>query len=278
MLFAAFGALFLVLWALLLPALPALRRASAVAARLVARLSLRSARVHRLSERTRAYVPLAMVVIAGGLLTAWAGDAFVDLAESVHANNPKVQDIDTLAHAWAISKRAPGSTTFFVTMSTIGSPVGMGVLSLSVAVLLAVKRRWRWLLYFAVTVGGGSLLNMELKRYFARARPDVAEMLRQAHGYSFPSGHAMGSTVVFGALSYLAFRAVKRWRWKAAVLALAMAMVASVAASRVYLGVHWITDVAAGITCGTLWVATTTVGYETLRRIRMLRSARLNVR
>ena len=80
-----------------------------------------------------------------------------------------------------------------------------------VAIVLAIMRRWRWVLYLAVTTVGGALLNMELKRFFARARPGVAEMLRRAHGYSFPSGHAMGSAVAFGALAYLAYRAAKSW-------------------------------------------------------------------
>src|SRR5437870_5881144 len=86
----------------------------------------------------------------------------------------------------------------------------------------------------------GALLLMELKRYFARARPDLAEALRRASGYSFPSGHAMGSTIVFGALGYLALRSQRTWRTKAAALAAAVTLIITIALSRVYLGVHWI--------------------------------------
>jgi len=135
-------------------------------------------------------------------------------------------------------------------------------------------KRWRWVAYLAVTVVGGGLLNLELKRYFARARPAVAEMLRRAHGYSFPSGHAMGSAVVFAALAYLAYRAAKSWSAAAAAIAAGATLIVSVALSRVYLGVHWVSDVAAGITAGLLWVTSTTVAYETARRIRHLRSLR----
>jgi undecaprenyl-diphosphatase len=99
-------------------------------------------------------------------------------------------------------------------------------------------------------------------------------MLRRAHGYSFPSGHAMGSTIVFGALSYLAFRSATRWRWKAAWLAFAWTLIAAISFSRVYLGVHWISDVGAGIAAGAMWVGVTTLAYETVRRIRMLRAKR----
>jgi undecaprenyl-diphosphatase len=84
----------------------------------------------------------------------------------------------------------------------------------------------------------------------------------------------MGATVCFGALSYLAFRAIPNWRERAAAIALCFSMIAAIAASRVYLGVHWISDIGAGIAAGTIWFASTTVAYETFRRIRLIRSLR----
>ena len=276
MLYIIFVAVFLVLWAIAYAAVPLLRRVGKIGARLASRASVRYERIGHFTSRFKAYAPIALILAVGALLTAWAGDQFIDLAELVHSNSPRLQDFDALAHAWAISKRSAGGTTFFVVMSNVGSPVGMTVIVICVGIALAVTRRYRWLVYLLVTTGGGSLLNMELKRYFARARPDIAEMLRQAHGYSFPSGHAMGSTVVLGALSYLAFRTATRWRWKAAWLALAWTLIAAIALSRVYLGVHWISDVAAGIVAGGLWVTVTTLAYETTRRIRLLRAMRIS--
>src|SRR5207244_12662859 len=135
-------------------------------------------------------------------------------------------------------------------------PVGTAVLAGLVSIVLAFLRRWRWIAYLAFTYGGGMLLDVELKSYFARARPAVAEALRRAHGYSFPSGHAMGSAVAFGALGYLAYRAAKSWPAAAAALAFAATFVMSVSLSRIYLGVHWISDVAAGVSAGAVWVVT----------------------
>jgi len=271
-----FGALFLILWAVFYAALPFLKRVGALSARVVARASVRYARIGKFTNRYKTYAPIALVVVAGGLFTAWAGDEFIDLAELVHSKSAKLQDLDAFAHAWAISKRTAAGTAFFSLISTIGSPVGMAVLVICVAIVLALTHRYRWLLYLLVTSGGGSLLNMELKRYFERARPDIAEMLRLAHGYSFPSGHAMGSTVVLGALSYLAVRTTTHWRWKAAWLALTWTLIAAIALSRVYLGVHWISDVAAGVVAGALWVGVTTLAYETFRRIRLMRAMRVS--
>lgn len=271
-LIAAFVALFLVLWAIAYALLPVTRSGTSLGFGLIDRLSVRYERVGGLTNRFKAYVPVVLILVAGGLLCAWAADNFIDLAEMVHANSPKLQKIDTSIHAWAISRRSPTATSFFSLMSTIGGPVGLGILGAVVVIALLFQKRYGWVLYLFVTVGGGTLLSMELKRYFARARPDLAEMLRQAQGYSFPSGHAMGSTVVFGALSYLAFRTATRWSVKTAALALGITLVIAISLSRVYLGVHWISDVVAGISGGTLWVAITTVAYETGRRVLSLRA------
>jgi undecaprenyl-diphosphatase len=277
MLFVAFVVTFLILWAVVYAALPAVRHIGRVLAKLLARSARATRFVSTTQERFKNYLPVAAILIAGLLFTAWAGDAFIDLAEKVHGNNAALQKIDTSIHDWAVTERTAGATTFFTIMTIIGGPVGLAVLLTIVAIILAIRRRWSWLIYLVVTAGGGGLLNLELKRYFARARPIAAEMLRRANGYSFPSGHAMGSAVAFGALAYLAFRAIKSWPAKTSVMALSYTLVASIALSRVYLGVHWISDVLAGVTVGTVWVTTTSVAYETLRRIRRLRGDRISM-
>ncbi|HEY2091479.1 MAG TPA: phosphatase PAP2 family protein [Thermoanaerobaculia bacterium] len=231
---------------------------------------------NRMASRWRFhdYLPVVVIFVAAGLLLAWAGDQFLDLAELVHSKSPVLQKIDTRVHDWAVAKRFASATSFFDVMSTIGGPVGVAVIGGIVLIVFLVRKRFRWALYLGFTSLGGGALDWELKRYFARARPDVAQMLMRASGYSFPSGHAMGSTVVFGALAYLALRAHVRWRWKAAALALATTLVIGVALSRVYLGVHWISDVGAGVTAGLLWVTMTTVAYETFRRVYIIRKRR----
>jgi undecaprenyl-diphosphatase len=277
LLFAAFLLLFLILWAVYYSALPAVRAAIAFGGRMGTRLAARFPHATSRVEPWRAYVPVVIIVVAGALVTAWAGDAFLDLAERVHARSPKLQQIDLRIHDWAVRERNAGATPFFVTMTNVGGPFGEAALVAAVGIILAVKRHWSWLIYLGVTCAGGALLNEELKRHFARARPDVAEWLRSAHGYSFPSGHAMGAMVVFGALAYLGLRSMPNWSSKAAALAFANVMIIAVSASRVYLGVHWISDVGAGITIGAVWVVVTTCAYETLRRLRGVRMSRPQV-
>lgn len=262
MIFAAgFLALFLLLWLMFVGVTP-----------LIGKLLDRSA--HFTTKfRYRDYLPVFVVIAIGIAVTAWAGDGFLDLAESMQQNNPELGHADRLAHGWARENRTQGSTLFFTAMTIIGTPVGLGVLVAIASVALFVKRRWRWAAYLIFTSVVGGFLNLGLKGFFERARPELAEALRQAHGYSFPSGHAMGSTIVCGAFAYLAFR-ILRGRPRAAALALCVTVMLSISASRIYLGVHWISDVAAGITAGLLWLVTTTVAYETFRRIRLVRAMR----
>ncbi len=278
MLFLVFAAIFLALWAVVYATLPAVRHVGQMLARLIARSARASRLVSTTRERYKNYLPVVAILIAGALLTAWAGDGFIDLAEKVHAKDSALEQADSHVHDWTVSERSPGATLFFTIMTNIGGPIGVAAIVVAVSIVLAFRRRWRWLIYVVVTAGGGGLLNLELKRYFARARPDVAEMLRRANGYSFPSGHALGSAVAFGALAYLAFRAIRSWAAKTAVIAFLYTLIAAVALSRVYLGVHWISDVLAGVTAGTVWVTTTTVAYETVRRIQRMRAGRAEIR
>jgi undecaprenyl-diphosphatase len=269
-----FAGLFLILWAVFYAAMPALRYSGRVAGRFVARSVHVEKIVTTARERFRDYIPLLLLVLAGGALIAWAGDAFIDMAERLHDQGGKLLLVDTYVHDSVVQHRSAAATKFFLLMSTVGGPAGVAVILAIVAAILLVAHRYRWLIYLVVTAGGGAALNLELKRHFARTRPDTAEWLRRATGYSFPSGHAMGSTVVFFALAYLAMRTTRSWALKSAALAFSVTFIAAVATSRVYLGVHWTSDVGAGITAGTAWDVVTTVGYEVLRRMRHLRQLR----
>jgi membrane-associated phospholipid phosphatase len=259
---AAFVALFLALWVALYFLGPLLERLLAKSAHFTTKF------------RYRDYLPVFVVLGVGVGLAALAGDAFLDLAESLRADSPELQRVDRDVHDWAVDTRTPVSTFFLTVLTVIGTPVGLGLLIAIAAAILGLRRRWRWAAYLIVTCGVGGLLNLQLKAYFARARPDLAEALRGAHGYSFPSGHAMGATIVFGAFAYLAFRTLTKWRPRAAALAFCVSMIATICASRIYLGVHWVSDIAAGIAGGVIWVAFATVAYETFRRIRLVRSLR----
>lgn len=220
------------------------------------------------------YLPVVVALVAGLAATLVIGDGFIDLAVSVRNESRVLREVDTGVHQWAASRYATGFTTLFVIATTIGTPLLLATIVAAVAAALVTRgHRW-WAAYLVVTSIVGGLANLQLKAIFARSRPELADALVGATGYSFPSGHAMGSAVVFGALSYVAVRALKTWRHRAAAAAFCWTLVVAISASRVYLGVHWISDVAAGIAAGTVWVIAATIAYETFRRIRKVRALR----
>lgn len=232
--------------------------------------------INRLRERSPhlwKWIPVLLPLVIGGIVAIVAGENFLDLAELLHDKNPEMQAIDARIHQHAHGLRFDWLTHFFTFFTIIGTPVGLFVIALIASGFLLRIKKNRWILYLAVTGFGGGLLNLQLKSYFARARPSLAEALRQASGYSFPSGHAMGSFVVLGALGYLIARGVKPWRWRSLGLAVIAASILAIAASRIYLGVHWISDIGAGLAAGAVWLTATTTAYETLRRVRRVRGS-----
>lgn len=135
---------------------------------------------------------------------------------------------------------------------------------------LWARREPYWVLAVATTVPGGMALNnLLLKNWFERPRPQFDEPLVVLSTYSFPSGHAAGSTLLYGVL---AAYAVSRLRSPAARIAAGLAACAMpllVSLSRVYLGAHYLSDVLAGITVGIGWLAICLSATATLRRRRM---------
>ena len=135
---------------------------------------------------------------------------------------------------------------------------GVGVLSLvtaaSVIYLLLMRKRHAALLVVAA-VGGGILLSTLFKAGFDRPRPDLVAHLSQIYTASFPSGHSMMSAVTYLTLGALLARLHQDWAVKVFLLLTAIGITLLVGASRVYLGVHWPTDVLAGWAAGAAWAS-----------------------
>jgi len=138
-------------------------------------------------------------------------------------------------------------------ISALGGLLALGLLTIAACGYLWLKNKNQLALFIAVSVGGGSLANTLLKGFIGRPRPDVVAHGTSAALSSFPSGHAMMSAVVFLTLgALLAFSADER-RVKIYILSWSVLLTVLVGFSRVYLGVHWPTDVIAGWIAGAIW-------------------------
>lgn len=151
-------------------------------------------------------------------------------------------------------------------ISILGSPVVLWVLVPAVAVYLWTRRQRRLVAYLVTTTLGGALLNTAVKIAVNRPRPSFRDpaALTFQEGKSFPSGHTMSATVCYGALLLIFLPLLEQPRRRAAVAATA-GLVAVIAASRLGLGVHYVSDVAAGLVLGAAWLAASTAAFSIWR-------------
>ncbi len=173
---------------------------------------------------------------------------FVNLADEVHELEQFVFDEPLLWHLHELS--SPALDRFFGTISRLGYQHGVIPVDIALVLVLLLLRRWREGAFAALSCGGSALLNMAAKQFFQRDRPSLWESIAPESTFSFPSGHAMGSMTLAAVLIALAWRT--GWRWPVSVIASVFVLLVGV--SRIYLGVHYPSDILGGWSAALIWV------------------------
>ncbi len=198
------------------------------------------------------FVLLAFLTLVLGIL------AFVLIADVVRAHSTQSMD------EWIIrSLRRPDNPSIPIgpawmqevgrDLTALGGVIVLALVSLAVVVFLAIVRAYHAMLFFLAAILGGWLLSTLLKNAFDRPRPDVVPHLSQAYTSSFPSGHSMMSAILYLTLGALLARLVESMWLKLYFVAVALVVTFLVGCSRVYMGVHYPTDVLAGWCAGLSW-------------------------
>ena len=181
-------------------------------------------------------------------------------------NHGRLVRMDTWAarslHGWV--RHSPATVTALKVLTFFGSPVWFYVVVIPAAAYVWRRHHVRLAVFLLVTTFGGGLLDTIVKNVVSRARPSLVDPVATAHGKSFPSGHAMSSTIVYGAL-LLVFLPVVARRLRPWLIAAAAVLVAAICFSRLALGVHFITDVVGGVVLGLAWLAASTAAFSTWR-------------
>jgi len=186
------------------------------------------------------------VLLFVGVLLPLAG--FVALADEVHELESIYFDAPLL---WKMhGLHSPGLDQFFVLLSKLGYEWFLIPADVLIVAVLVWRKRWREASFVAICFVGSALLNMGSKRFFQRDRPSLWESIAPESTFSFPSGHAMGSMTLAVTLVLLAWST--RWRWPVALSVVTFAVLVSL--SRVYLGVHYPSDILAGWCAALVWV------------------------
>jgi undecaprenyl-diphosphatase len=198
---------------------------------------------------------LGLHLTLGLLIAAGAVWLFASVLDAVLDNAVLVR-FDKFADGMIHSQNTPSGLAFFNFMSRIGSPVSMTVLAVIGGLYLLVRRWPTLFVTWVAAFAGGGLLERLLKAVVHRSRPPYGTQYLTGTSYSFPSGHAMSSFIGCGMVLYVVFVA---WRPRRPVrtllLSLATAFVILVGASRIYLGVHYPSDVLGGWTAAAGWLA-----------------------
>jgi membrane-associated phospholipid phosphatase len=216
---------------------------------------------------------LGLHLTIGFIVALIAGIFFKFIADEVF-ETPGIRSADAWAQAMANQIASPGLTAFMRFVTDFGNASTLAPLSVAIALLLYVKGSHRRLYTFASIMGGGFLLNVLLKDAFHRARPDLVQLI-EAHGFSFPSGHSMGSMLFFGGLAYVLFFTAEHhsiWRVIGVIACFLTSLL--IGLSRVYLHVHFLSDVIGGFVAGLGWIGICVAGTESWIRWRDRRRKR----
>jgi membrane-associated phospholipid phosphatase len=194
-----------------------------------------------------------------------AATMFGAIAEDVVNHDEPLGAIDLNVGQWSHEHATPASTWFMRFFSAVGAPVTVLTIASIAAIFLFWRRQRYAALLLALAVPGGMLLNFIVKVVVHRHRPIFDNPIQTLASYSFPSGHAAGSTLLFGALTAIAIWQVCDWRVRTLVPACAALLIALICFSRIYLGVHYLSDVIAGFLVGAVWLGACLIAIAALR-------------
>ena len=204
----------------------------------------------------------------GAIVFVGAGWLFGGMAEDVITRDRLVR-IDEFISEWFRSHATPRFTVGAQIVSAFASTASVSILFVTMSGILLWKRLWYWLSGLVLVVAGGMLLNVLVKNWVDRARPGWADPLMALTDSSFPSGHTMMATIVYGFIAVSLLLRMTTWLWRALIATVAILLVVLVALSRMYLGAHYLSDVLGAMAAGTAWVALCLTVVETLRRHRV---------
>lgn len=168
---------------------------------------------------------------------------------------------------WIHSFANPTLDRIMQFITSFNNPDLVSIIAGVALILLLWKRCYPEAKIFAIDCAGGVILSYGLKSVFGKTRPDLWQSAIKEVSYSYPSGHALGSTVLYGFLAYLF--ATRFPQFSGLIYLLAVVLIGSIGLSRLYLGVHWPTDILGGYGIGFLWLTFCTTMLK-LQKIKQL--------
>jgi membrane-associated phospholipid phosphatase len=211
-----------------------------------------------------ARVLLVVNLAASFVVIVGAAALFAAIADEIGAG----ETLGRLDQAFAdgIASTVPiGVIRAFALVTHLGDAWLLGVWCVLGAAILTVRRRYALAIGFTLAIVGNGLLNSIFKHLFERVRPVHDQSIATATGWSFPSGHSSGSLVTYGIIAYVLVRVLPD-HWRLPTIVAATLIAVTTASSRVFLRVHFASDVLAGFALGTVWLVACILSIELTRR------------
>lgn len=192
-------------------------------------------------------VLIALIIVVAGI------NIFIELTEFL--KDDLLAQYDQRISEYVVSHRSPVLTDYFIFITHVGDVYGyMIILGLAIVASLLYFKNWKYILQTVFVLILASISNVMLKRLVNRARPG-AEHLVVVETLSYPSGHAMGAMAFYGFLIYLVYRfKIGHPLLKWGIIFLLLVIILSIGISRIYLGVHYPSDIVGGYIAGLIWV------------------------
>ncbi len=165
-----------------------------------------------------------------------------------------ITGIDTNILQYLFAHRDITTTLSFISISELGSTIFVCGITLCIGLLLSYRRMFASAVGLAVSVFGGGAAAIFLKELIHRVRPEAAFQAYRETGFSFPSGHATLAVACYGFLIYLAYRMMPAGNKRTALVTALTILIALIVFSRLYLGVHYLSDVIGGLLLGGIFV------------------------
>ncbi len=212
-----------------------------------------------IKENTK--IGITILLLAAGLgFSALFIAFFSEIAEE--ALSEETWTFDSAIIAFFNLIESSGLDVFMIAITELGSVWFVTAFSMAVVGFLWFKERDKLgILFFLIAVGGGAVLTLLLKSLYARERPSINPAI-DAIGFSFPSGHSMGSVIFYGFVMYLVLRSGKSKVFKGIAISLLGMLIALIGISRIYLSAHYPSDVLAGFTAGAIWLTLSILALE----------------
>ncbi|MGA8853307.1 MAG: phosphatase PAP2 family protein [Christiangramia sp.] len=197
-------------------------------------------------------LPYIIVVIVALIIVVTSINLFIELTDTLKTDI--LANFDKQITDYVISLRSPALTNYFVFITNIGDLYGyLAVLTLYCLISWFVFKRWKYVLQTTLVLILATTSNMILKRFINRARPGI-EHLVSVETLSYPSGHAMSAMAFYGFLIYLCTKFRINKFLKIGIILILAFIILSIGISRIYLGVHFPSDIAGGYIAGLIWV------------------------